>query len=63
LEEPASLLDYRGFLATPGKAQLLGVFETPTTAWDFRNPCYYQGFLKPPLLPEVSKTPLLPMGF
>jgi len=54
LEEPASLLDYRGFLATPGKTQL---------AWGFQNPCYCQGFTKPPLLLEVFKTPAIARDF
>jgi len=54
LEELASLLDYRRFLATPGKTQL---------AWGFRNPRYCLGFSKPLLLPGVYKTPATARGF
>jgi len=53
LKEPASLLDYWGFLATSGKTQL---------AWGFRNPRYCLGFSKPLLLLGVSETPDIAKG-
>jgi len=62
-----------GFLSTPGKTQLTGVYKTPATAWGFwkplllpgvsGNPCYCLGFLEPLLLPGVSRTPTTAWGF